>query len=1018
MDEFQRLRPQTILRVDILTPGETIAWTGLMRTWDGIETEVAVEVSDPLDNPIGTFPSGAVIPADAGTGTYYLRPIGLDLWGDPINPDDPIESGPPDGANDPLAEWAVVVDGATAERGRLWSSYWRFDTGRWTEGTAYAGSFYGVLDGGAPGNNAVIEMRTSGLAGNQYDITANRAGATSGAITANGRSTPIGGWDIPPEFPVYLNPPEDATYSFLDPLIDGALFAYADGCDAVASGIIGGTLSFESNVNGTWHLICDGNGDGIYDLSSDEDVHVVGEATIGLNEIPFDGTGNDGESVPPGEYNCRVKLTVGEYHFVASDMETSYEGLRMFRVDADLSRVGLPMFWNDTEIQSGAVLMPNDEFGQMTSGATGMDSGDYDDAAVANLNSRAWGEFSRFGKGDQTFLDTFSWVNDTDSAVIEVTVGDNLADADSDRLIDLEETCLVGTDPGLFDTDVDGLGDGDEVIDLGTDPLDPDTDDDSLLDGLECPDPAAPQNSDTDRLIDALDDDDDNDTVLTIDEDNDRSGSLLDDDTDGDGLLDYRDADDDGDGVPTRNEDSNFDGSALDDDWDGDGIPDRIDADDDGDGVLTVLEDYTPTDGAGLPLGDGTPGGSDWDMDGRQDYRDDDDDNDGIPTLLEDSNGDGNHFNDDADGDGLPNFLDDDDDNDGVPSRGEDSDFDGDPSNDDLDGDGIPDYLDTDDDGDGVPTRDEDHDGDGDPRNDDTDGDGRADFRDIDDDNDGTPTRDEDVDGSGFPGDDDFDGDGLLDFLDTDDDDDGVDSFYEGGPDQDTDGDGMADRWDTDDDNDGIDTRDEDLDGDGLIRDHDRDGDGILNYLDPDDDGDGIPTIEEGRTDTDGDGFEDYVDFDSDDDGVSDAIEGNVDTDNDGLADYVDVDDDDDGLLTIDELGGDTDNDGITDRLDDDDDGDGIPTKTEIEDGAEFGDDVDGDDMPNWYDRDSDDDRLRDQREGSGDSDGDGIPDYLDPAVAETWYEGGCRGCSGTGGTPMAPWLVLLTLGLVARRRR
>mgnify|MGYP006433844385 FL=1 len=61
----------------------------------------------------------------------------------------------------------------------------------------------------------------------------------------------------------------------------------------------------------------------------------------------------------------------------------------------------------------------------------------------------------------------------------------------------------------------------------------------------------------------------------------------------------------------------------------------------------------------------------------------------------------------------------------------------------------------------------------------------------------------------------------------------------------------------------------EDLDGDGLVRDHDTDRNGTPNYLDVDDDGDGTPTFEEvfiddngelQTPDTNGNGTPDYLD--------------------------------------------------------------------------------------------------------------------------------------------------------------
>jgi len=75
----------------------------------------------------------------------------------------------------------------------------------------------------------------------------------------------------------------------------------------------------------------------------------------------------------------------------------------------------------------------------------------------------------------------------------------------------------------------------------------------------------------------------------------------------------------------------------------------------------------------------------------------------------------------------------------------------------------------------------------------------------------------------------------------------------------------------SDHDNDTVLSKDEDLNGDGDLRNDDTDGDGVANYLDVDDDNDGILTKNEDANgdgnpmndDTDGDGIPNYLDADS-----------------------------------------------------------------------------------------------------------------------------------------------------------
>ncbi len=120
------------------------------------------------------------------------------------------------------------------------------------------------------------------------------------------------------------------------------------------------------------------------------------------------------------------------------------------------------------------------------------------------------------------------------------------------------------------DTDNDGLLDSQEIL-LGTDPKKRDTDGDQVSDAIEIGlDINNPQDTDEDGIIDALDNDDDNDGVLTKNEDVNNDSSPINDDTDDDGIPNFLDNDDDGDKRLTLVE-----GSKL--DSDNDGILDYLD---------------------------------------------------------------------------------------------------------------------------------------------------------------------------------------------------------------------------------------------------------------------------------------------------------------------------------------------------------------------------------------------------------------------------------------------------------
>jgi hypothetical protein len=164
---------------------------------------------------------------------------------------------------------------------------------------------------------------------------------------------------------------------------------------------------------------------------------------------------------------------------------------------------------------------------------------------------------------------------------------------------------------GDRDSDGDGLLDSVERT-LGTDPMNPDSDGDSVRDGTEVGDPRRPFDTDSDGRIDALDDDDDGDTVPTRDE----RPMGRDRNTDGDAQPDHLDADDDADEIPTARE--RMDDASTGDDFDMDGDPSWIDRDSDADGVFDRVEGTVDTDSDGAP-----------------DYLDRDSDNDCLTDMTE-----------------------------------------------------------------------------------------------------------------------------------------------------------------------------------------------------------------------------------------------------------------------------------------------------------------------------------------------------------------------------------------------
>ena len=258
------------------------------------------------------------------------------------------------------------------------------------------------------------------------------------------------------------------------------------------------------------------------------------------------------------------------------------------------------------------------------------------------------------------------------------------------------------------------------------------------------------QDTDGDNTEDYLDTDDDNDGILTVDEDTNGNTDPTDDDTDGDGTPNFLDLDSDGDRLSDEDEAATYGTDPFNADSDGDGLQDNyelstgtdpLNVDSDGDGLNDGDEASAGTD----------PLTADTDSDGLSDGEEvaggtnplsADTDNDGIADPDEAGHG-TDPTNADSDGDGL---------NDGSELNA----YHTDPTNTDSDGDGLSDGDEvnihdssptlTDTDGDGLNDGDE-VSGGTTPARSDTDGDGLSDSEEA---SQGTDPNASDSDGDGL----------------------------------------------------------------------------------------------------------------------------------------------------------------------------------------------------------------------------------------------------------------------------
>lgn len=443
LNDTQALRQTTQAYVDTVGDGtESIRWVGLG----------SVTVSDPLGAPLATLTSGQSVTAESGAGAYKVV----------VNHN-----------QSPGTPWDIAVietneSGTDVEQlGRLFSYDWKFNAGGFSSNRATMGSFYALVPGGSPNTDAIIELKLDGLAGYVFNLSANRIGV-DGELA--GRSVPESGNYVTPEFPIYINPPNRAAFGRVSPEVSS--FGFSGGvdtnalgepivpCNEVVPGETQGRFSLSTNVEGTYHIECDLDRNGTLD-GGQTDLLLVGTTVPGPNLVPWDGV-HAGLPVALGSYDCTLRVNVGEFHYVARDIETSYPGMRVFELQADGTRTGLNMHWNDGLLQQSAQTMPNGAFGLETGGPGGLFSGNYFDSTGANVNARSWGAFNSGGKGNRSLLDTYVWLESTLSTVITVAAVDGQIDSDGDGLSDYDERCSVGSDPAVPDADGDGQMDGEQ----------------------------------------------------------------------------------------------------------------------------------------------------------------------------------------------------------------------------------------------------------------------------------------------------------------------------------------------------------------------------------------------------------------------------------------------------------------------------------------------------------------------------------------------------------------------------
>ncbi|MFT5684380.1 MAG: hypothetical protein ACI8RZ_005321 [Myxococcota bacterium] len=428
--------------------------------------------------------------------------------------------------------------------GRLSSTRWEITI---AAGQSVAGAMYIVAplyEGSATAE--VYYTSFEGFAGDTLTAMANRLGSTD----LPAWSTPYAFAEPEPEYRLYLNPPEDVTLANTTTPDDPELEVTTDPsmCDSILYGTTKAIFSMQISEPSAGVLVCDLDNDGVFSMSGGTDLALYDWYSAGADTIVWDGTDASGALVAPGEYVCTLRLLSAPVHFLLRGLSTAAPGVALLGTNADGTLRSRPMQWND-RLLVDAVGTDAD---LSSTGAPPLVStegeGVYSDTSltlVPDDSAHGWGNFADTSRGDQGWVDTWTFSDSltaADSPVVRVL---SPSDDDGDGLIGGIEDCQLGTNPDNADTDNDGLDDGTEVGDLNN-PLD----------------------TDGDLMIDALDEDDDNDGVKTAEEITDTAAHDLPADLDGDTLDSWHDTDADGDGWA--------DGEEL-DDLNGDGLPAYLD---------------------------------------------------------------------------------------------------------------------------------------------------------------------------------------------------------------------------------------------------------------------------------------------------------------------------------------------------------------------------------------------------------------------------------------------------------
>lgn len=133
-----------------------------------------------------------------------------------------------------------------------------------------------------------------------------------------------------PQFPLFFSPPDDTTLTLLNIPITPTVAVISDlSFSGTATGNtalykLGGTFSFESNVDAVYEIILNAGPDSDPTLPTNRVLR--GHTPAGPFSVVWDGKDNSGNFFPVGGYEVKASIHGGEYHFPFIDVENNVRG--------------------------------------------------------------------------------------------------------------------------------------------------------------------------------------------------------------------------------------------------------------------------------------------------------------------------------------------------------------------------------------------------------------------------------------------------------------------------------------------------------------------------------------------------------------------------------------------------------------------------------------------------------------------------------------------------------------------